>query len=84
MTCAGYSNSVNYRSKPSFVRCDVLTVDANVCLVRLIVDEYDAVGLVRGVDAVNLAVTPLVDVNAFAGLAKEPRGVARVRGDGNT
>ena len=43
-----------------------------------------AVIFVGGVGAVHAAVAPPVDGDALAGLAKELRGVARVRGGGNT
>ena len=61
----------------------LLTAVAKVRL-GLIVDEDDAIVLVGGVGEVEAAVAPPVDVDALAGLAKEPRGVARVRGDGHT
>ena len=61
----------------------VLTAVGKVRL-GLIVYEDDAIVLVRCVGAVDAAVAPPVDVNALAGLAKEPRGVARVRVDGKT
>ena len=62
----------------------LLTAVGKVIRRGLIVYEDDAIVLVGCVGAVDAAIAPPVDVDALAGLAKEPRGVARVKGDGKT